>query len=84
MNDEQIKKVIANILKTIAPEVQLDEIDPDDNLREAIDLDSMDYLNLLIGIHKELGVEIPESDYKQLATLSNMIHYLNQNLKVRS
>ena len=84
MNEQQIKETIAKVLKAIAPEARLDEIDPDDNMREAIDLDSMDFLNLLIGLHKEIGIEIPESDYKQLLTLSDMIHYLNENLKVKS
>ena len=49
---------------------------PDEDLREALDLDSMDFLNVLIGVHERTGIDIPEADYPQLFTLETMTRYL--------
>jgi acyl carrier protein len=80
MTDEEIKETIVRTLAQIAPEADLDEIDPDKNMREELDIDSYDFLNLLIGLNEELGVEIPEADYEQLATLTDIIRYLSRRL----
>ena len=66
------------MLTTIAPEVEADDIRDDILLRDQVDLDSMDWLNFLIGIHKRLHVEIPESDYASLRTLTDVVHYVDQ------
>lgn len=79
MSEESAKKTIAKVLKTIAPEVDIETIDPDENLREAVDLDSVDFLNFLVGLHDELGVDIPESDYGELVSLSDIIKYLSEH-----
>ena len=73
---EQIKETIINLLGTIAPEVDYDTFDPNANLQETLDIDSFDFLNLLIGLDKALGVEIPETDYKQLVSLNDIVAYL--------
>jgi acyl carrier protein len=80
MNQPEIRDTIAKILRTIAPEANLDQIGPDENLREAVDIDSFDFLNLLIGLHKELKVEIPESDYPKLSTLADLMNYLSERM----
>jgi len=72
----QIKAAIFTGLKKIAPEADLDSLAPEENVREALDIDSFDFLNFLIGLHEELGIEIPEADYGQLTTLAEMIRYL--------
>jgi acyl carrier protein len=77
MTEAQIKEVILKVLGRIAPEVDLDTLDPDANVREALDIDSFDHLNLLIGLNDELGVDIPEADYGQLTRLSDIISYLS-------
>ena len=76
MIDEQIKAVVLRMLGNIAPEAELDQIDPAVDLREQLDLDSMDILNLMIGIHDATGVDIPEADYSQLASLNDAVAYL--------
>jgi acyl carrier protein len=76
MTDEQIRDVILRALRQIAPEADPRQIDPSADLREQIDLDSMDFLNLVLGVNRELGVEIPESDYGRLNTLDGWIAYL--------
>jgi len=76
MNASQVRDTIAQVLSTIAPEVDLATIDPQVPLRDQIDLDSMDWLNVLIGLHERLAVNIPESDYARLVTLNDLVAYL--------
>jgi acyl carrier protein len=80
ITEAQIKASIFKGLKKIAPEADLDSLGVEENVREALDIDSFDFLNFLIGLHEELGVEIPEADYGQLTTLSDMIGYLAARL----
>ena len=67
---------IRDALATIAPEADLDDVAPDEDLAEALDLDSMDFLNFLIAIAKSTGVEIPESDYHLVRTHAGCRDYL--------
>jgi acyl carrier protein len=76
MSDDIARRAIIKVLGNIAPEAEVDKIEPNENLREALDLDSVDFLNFLVGLHDELGIDIPESDYGQLSTLSDIINYL--------
>ncbi len=76
MTDNEIKSLVVGELKKLAPEVDADQIDPAIDLREQIDLDSMDLLNLMIAIHEATGVDIPEADYPQMATLNGCVAYL--------
>ncbi|HVN10367.1 MAG TPA: phosphopantetheine-binding protein, partial [Patescibacteria group bacterium] len=59
-----------------APEADLSQLKPGQRIREQLDIDSMDALNFVIGLHKELQVEIPEADYGKLATLNDCVEYL--------
>ena len=76
MTEPAIRQAIEDSLRGIAPEADLQHVPPDANLREALDIDSFDFLNFLIDLHTRLGVEIPESDYGKLSTLSELIRYL--------
>lgn len=76
ITEETIMETIFSVLGQIAPEADLDQLDPNANIREVLDIDSFDYLNLLVGLNESLGVEIPESDYGQLTTLNDMVRYL--------
>jgi acyl carrier protein len=67
---------IARVLARIAPEADVPALDPQADLRESLDLDSMDFLNFVVGLHQATGVEVPESDYPALATLAGCITYL--------
>ena len=80
MNDIDIRKVVQEELGNIAPEVDLASIDPAIDLREAIDIDSMDFLNFITAIHHRLGVEIPEIDYPKLVTLDGAVAYVAAKL----
>jgi len=81
MTEAQIKEVILKVLGRIAPEADLDTLDPDANVREALDIDSFDHLNLLIGLNEELRVDIPEADYGQLTTLAAILSYLSARVR---
>ncbi len=76
VTDTTIHTAVLDGLHRIAPEADLDALAPDDNVRETLDIDSFDFLTFLIGLHQSMGVEIPESDYAQLTTLSAIEHYL--------
>ncbi len=81
MSAIDIRKVVAEELSNIAPEVDLATVDPTADLREAIDIDSMDFLNLVTALHQRTGVDVPEIDYPKLINLSGMIAYLEARLK---
>jgi acyl carrier protein len=81
MSDIDIRKVVVEELGNIAPEVDLAAVDPAADLREAIDIDSMDFLNFVTALHHRLGFNIPELDYPKLITMNGAIEYLQAHLK---
>ena len=76
MNSDEIRNHVFSALHRAAPEVDLNKLDPAQSLREALDIDSFDFLNVLIALHEKLGVEIPESDYRRVSTLNGLLDYL--------
>ena len=76
MTDAEIRAAVIEELGNIAPETDAATIDPDDDLREALDIDSLDFLNFLAALHKRLGVNVPESDYAKLLTVNGAVAYL--------
>jgi acyl carrier protein len=84
MNSTDVRAVIQDELGRIAPEVDFEAIDPEANLREQVDIDSMDFLNLVTALHERLGLDIPEVDYPNFATLRRAIDYLVQKAQARS
>lgn len=73
---DEIRAAIFDAITTIAPETDTAAIVTHQPLRDQIDLDSFDFLNVIVGLHERLGVDIPESDYGELATLDSAIDYL--------
>ena len=76
MTREELKQVVLAALGQIAPEADPAAISATQPLREQIDLDSMDFLNFVVGLNRRLGVEVPEGDYPQLSTLKGCVEYL--------
>ena len=76
MTKEEIRETVLQALGQIAPEADLAQIKPNRRIREQVDLDSMDMLNFMIALHKELKIEIPEADYPKLLTLDDCTEYL--------
>lgn len=73
---EDIRAAIFDTLAAIAPETDPAAIAANEPLRDQIDLDSFDFLNVIVRLHERLGIDIPESDYGQLATLDSAVAYL--------
>jgi acyl carrier protein len=80
MTEAEIRTIIIAGLSQIAPEADFEELSPTENIREELDIDSFDFLNFLIGLDDELGVDIPESDYEKLISLADLIGYLSERL----
>lgn len=78
MTDDELKKLVMDTILDIAPEADFETLDPNDGLREQLDLDSMDFLNVIIGLHEALGIDIPEADYPNLFTLNGAVSYLKE------
>lgn len=76
MTVTEIDAAVKNALHRIAPEASLDALDPDADLRESLDIDSFDFLNLLVAVHERLNVDIPEADYARVRTLGGLRSYL--------
>ena len=76
MTKEDIKKVVLDIIAEIAPDEDLSDVQPDVRLRDQLDLDSMDFLDIVMELRKKHGIEVPEEDYQQLASLDSCATYL--------
>ncbi len=76
MSTEDIVLAIKDIIHTIAPDEELEGLVLDEPLREQIELDSMDFLDIVMELRKRYGVHVPEEDYKELASLSGCARYL--------
>jgi acyl carrier protein len=84
MTAEEIRIHVLHALSAVAPEADLGAIEPATSLRDQYDLDSVDFLNFIVGIHAETGVDIPEVDYPKLTTLDDCVAYLARALGGRS
>lgn len=84
MNAQEIESAVLSALSQVAPEMEPSQVDPIVNLRDQLDIDSMDYLNFIIALHKQFQVEIPESDYAKLSTLRGCVEYLSTAIGSRS
>jgi acyl carrier protein len=80
MTDEQIKDAIISIIRDIAPDEDPSGLDPAVRLRDQMDLDSMDFLDIVMELRKRYGVHVPDTDYQQLATLDSCVEYLRDKM----
>ncbi|HCJ11791.1 MAG: acyl carrier protein [Verrucomicrobia bacterium GWF2_51_19] len=76
MTKEAIQSLILDIISDIAPDEDISNVNPNVPLREQLDLDSMDFLDIVMELRKKHGIEVPESDYPQLASLHSCAEYL--------
>jgi acyl carrier protein len=76
MDKATISEAVVKAITTVAPDISPAEVEPDTDLRAELDLDSMDFLNIVVALHEALQVDIPEADYPQLTTLSAFTDYL--------
>ncbi|MDH4339021.1 MAG: phosphopantetheine-binding protein [Thermoleophilia bacterium] len=76
MTRDEITEAVLRALSDVAPEADPATLRPDVSLRDQLDIDSMDLLNFVIGIHEQVHVDIPEADYARLQTLDEVVDYL--------
>lgn len=80
MSGQEIRQVLEEELANIAPEADFSGLDPKADLREALDIDSIDFLNFITAIHRRLGIDVPEIDYAKLFTLDGAVVYVAAKL----
>jgi acyl carrier protein len=80
MTKDEMRALIVAELGNVAPETDAARIDPDADLRDALDIDSLDFLNFLEALHKKTGVNVPEPDYGMLLTVNGAVVYLAEKL----
>jgi len=76
MTSDEARQLIRSVLHQVAPEADIDDVGEGETLQEALDLDSIDFLNFVVGLHEETGLEIPEHDYPQLSSVEGCVAYL--------
>lgn len=76
MTEEEIKNIIFQLLKKIAPETEPSALKPDENIRETLTIDSFDTLQFIVALNDKLGIEIPEQDYGKITTLKDLVSYI--------
>lgn len=81
MTREEIKDVILEIIADIDEEADFAQLDADAPLRDQLDLDSMDFLDIVMELRKRYKMQIPEEEYPQLASLTSCVNYLEPKLK---
>ncbi len=80
MDKAEIRNAVVKVVTTVAPDVGAEELTPDVDLRVDLGIDSMDFLNIVVGLHDRLHVNIPEVDYPRLTTLTAFTDYLSERL----
>ena len=81
MTKDDVRRAVVSILEDIAPDADLSSIKDDVTLREQMDLDSMDFLDIVMELRKRFNIEVPESDYQELVSMDSCIQYLQPLLK---
>ncbi len=76
MTNEECKQVVLDIIAEIAPDEDVSDVKPEVALREQLDLDSMDFLDIVMELRKKHGIEVPEAEYGELASLDSCAKYL--------
>lgn len=78
MSEANTRTMVLAAIKKVAPDTDDEDLTDDADIRDDLDLDSMDFLNLIVAVKKDLGVEIPEADYPQVATVGALCAYLSE------
>ena len=80
MTHEEVRRVVLDIVANIAPDEDLSKLDNKAALRDQLDLDSMDFLDIVMELRKRYRLEVPPEDYPKLATLKSCMEYLSPKL----
>ena len=83
MTEDQVKKIVTDIIEEIAPDEDVSDLKSDVRLRDQLDLDSMDFLDIVMELRKQHGIEVPEEDYPELASLDSCAAYLTPKFNAK-
>ena len=81
MIDQQIRQMILDIIAVVAPDADVSDLKGDVRFRDQLDMDSMDFLDIVMELRKRYKVEVPKEEYTKLATLSSCVEYLTPKLQ---
>ncbi|QDS91477.1 Meromycolate extension acyl carrier protein [Roseimaritima multifibrata] len=81
MTNEEIREEIIDILEDIAPDEEMDDLDDEKSFRDQLELDSMDFLDIVMELRKRHRVQIPEEDYSHLASMATTVAYLEPKMR---
>jgi len=84
MTEDQVKQIVIDIINDIAPDEDTSDLKPDVALRDQMDLDSMDFLDIVMELRKQHGIEVPEEDYPKLASLDSCAEYLTPKFEAKT
>ncbi len=80
LSQESLRKTVLDCILSVAPEADVATLRPDKPWRDQLEIDSFDFQNILVTVDKRLGVDVPESDYRKLATLDDFVAYLGARI----
>ena len=81
MTTDEVKQIVIDIIADVAPDEDVTGINAEESLRDQLDLDSMDFLDIVMELRKRHKVEVPSEDYPQLATLASCVSYLTPKMQ---
>ncbi|MCQ2956018.1 MAG: acyl carrier protein [Opitutales bacterium] len=81
--EKDVRQIIIDIITTIAPDADTSNLNDELPLRDQLGLDSMDFLDIVLELRKQYGIDVPESDYKQLETLASCVAYLTPKFNAK-
>ncbi|MCP4590052.1 MAG: acyl carrier protein [bacterium] len=81
MTRDQVKEIVLNIISVVAPDADLSGVKSDVRLRDQLEMDSMDFLDIVMELRKRYKIEVPKEDYQQLASLDSCAEYLTPRLQ---
>jgi len=81
MAEQQVRDIILGIIKVVAPDADLSNLKSDVRLRDQLDMDSMDFLDIVMELRKRYKIEVPKEDYTKLASLDSCVSYLTPKLQ---
>lgn len=77
MTDQEVRQIVLEIIEIVSPDADLSDIKDDVRLRDQLELDSMDFLDIVMELRKRHKIEVPKEDYPRLASLSSCVEYLS-------
>ena len=76
MTDQEVRQAVVDIIEIVAPDADLSDLTGDVRLRDQLELDSMDFLDIVMELRKRYKIEVPKDDYQELASLDSCVAYL--------